>query len=168
MNVDMAKSALKFVWICGLVLGMFCVGCSEKKSGLFTAKEAEACLTPSDREVIDRVCAKVRAYDAARKTNAMTEAVEKTYQDALQELRDLMCRMNEEGDSPTVNMRHAAVNWTFVAATYGRVNGTCACQVMFAAQKGLIEAQQLKANPPRGLTTYLLPPGDPRRIEDEE
>jgi len=76
--------------------------------------------------------------------------------------------MNEEGDSPTVNMRHAAVNWTFVAATYNRFNGTCACQVMFAAQRGLIEAQQLKANPPRGLTTYLLPPGDPRRIEDEE
>jgi len=23
-------------------------------------------------------------------------------------------------------------------------------------------------NPPRGLTTCLLPPGDPRRIEDEE
>ena len=32
----------------------------------------------------------------------------------------------------------------------------------------MIDAQKLKANPPRGLTAYLLPPGDPRRIEDEE
>jgi len=32
----------------------------------------------------------------------------------------------------------------------------------------MIAAQKLKANPPSGLITYLLPPGDPRRIENEE
>ena len=153
-----------------LTVGILC-GCNkeeEDRGDLFTAKEAEACLTQSDHEVIDRACAKVRAYDAAKKADAMTEAIETAYGEAIEELRDLMVKIDEEGDSPTVNKRHAAVNWTLVAATFGRINGTCACQVKFAAMKGLIEAQQMEANPPRGLTTYLLPPGDPRRIEDEE
>jgi len=32
----------------------------------------------------------------------------------------------------------------------------------------MIDAKKLKTDPPRGLTTHLLPLGDPRRIEDEE
>lgn len=153
--------------LCIALMAVLVGGCS-KEPATFTAKEAEACLTQSDREVIDRACAKVRTYDAAKKSNAMTDAIETSYGEAIEELRDLMVKIDEEGDSPTVNKRHAAVNWTLVAATFGRVNGTCACQVMFAAQRGLIEAQKLKDNPPRGLTTYLFPPGDPRRIEDED
>jgi len=160
---------MKHLGLFSLVVMVLLGGCSkEEDSGLFTAKEAEACLTAADREVIDRACAKVRAYDAAKKANALTDAVTESLSEAIEELKDLQGKINEEGDTPTNNKRHAAVNWTLVAATYNRFNGTCACQVMFAAQRGLIDAQKLKANPPRGLTTYLLPPGDPRRIEDEE
>lgn len=157
------KSLLCFI----LAVGVLCGCTKDEKSGLFTAKEAEASLTQADHAVIDRACAKVRAYDAAKKANAMTEMIEDSYNEAIEELKDLMGKIDEEGDSPEVNKRHAAVNWTLVAATFGRANGTCACQVMFAAQRGLIDAQRMKDNPPRGLTTYLLPPGDPRRIEDE-
>ncbi len=160
----MKKLILFFVLAVGILWG--CT--KEEKGNLFTAKEAEACLTQSDHEIIDQVYAKVRAYDAAKKAGTMTEAVEQSYTKSIDELKDLMVKIDEEGDTPVNNKRHAALNWTLVAVTFGRFNGTCACQVMFAAQRGLIDAQRVKDNPPRGLTTYLLPPGDPRRIEDEE
>ena len=151
-----------------LVLGSVLLNGYAQDVKPFTAEEAEACLTASDREVIERACEKVQAYDVARENDAMTESVEKEYDEAIEELKDLMRKIDEDGDSPSVNMRHAAVNWLLIGATYNRFNGTCASQVMFAARRGLIEALQIMENPPRGLTTYLLPPGDPRRIEDEE
>ncbi len=68
-------------------VGILC-GCTKEENGnLFTAKEAESCLTQSDREVIDRACEKVRAYDAAKKSDAMTEAIETAYGEAIEELR---------------------------------------------------------------------------------
>ena len=86
-----------------LAVGILC-GCTKEETGnLFTAKEAEACLTQSDHEVIDRACAKVRAYDAAKKADAMTEAIEIAYGEAIEELRDLMGKIDEEGDSPWYN-----------------------------------------------------------------
>ena len=154
--------------LCLVLLGaLVCAcGCSGKPDE-FTAEEAEKSLTPADREVIDRVCEKVRAYDAAAKAGEVPEAVEQAFHQAIEDLRDLKGRIAQEGDSRDVNRRMASVSWTMVAATFNRFNGTCASQVAIAAQRGLIDARRVMANPPRGLTTWLLSPGDPRRIEDE-
>lgn len=153
----------------GVVLSVaFVCGCSEDKTpDSFTAEEAEQCLTAIDREARDRACDKVRAYDAAKKANAMTEEIERGYDSAIEELRSLSGKVMEGCDDAMARRRSASINWTLVAATYNRFNGTCACQVQFAAMKGLVEARRMVQNPPRGLTTYLLSPGDPRRLEEE-
>lgn len=163
--MSLNKTVAGLVVVFSIMLGC---GCSqEKTSGTFTAEEAERCLTAAERAVRDRACGQVQAYDAAKKANAMTDEIEKAYISAIKELQDLSGKVREGCDEATAQRKSAAINWTLVAATYNRFNGTCACQVKFAAMKGLVEAKQIEQNPPRGLTTYLLSPGDPRRIEDE-
>lgn len=153
---NMNKKTL-YVVIATFALTILSCGCSKEVAegdALFSLEEAVACLTDEDRSAIDAMCEKgVKTDDQA------AEAIEK--------LKEYYANTVNEGDPSVEKRRRAAITWKIAEISYDHFNGTCAVQVMFAARAGLIEAQMMMNDPPRGLTTYLLPPGDPRRIEDE-
>ena len=125
------------------------------KDDAFTLEEASACLLDSDKQSIGEAVEWIKEADIERESGGESfgEMFSKAY-DPIAEL----CSASREDQTPNGRRRSAALAWVLVDFCYDNATGSCAKWIIFAANLGLIEANQLIADPPEKLRGYLLPP----------
>ena len=137
------------------ILSVFMVACSGKRDVVFTLEEANVCLWESDKSAIRDAVEWIKKADEARTNNdkKFGEYFEKAYEP----INELYV-MSREDDSITGRKRSAALAWVLIDFSYNNATGSCAKWVLFAQRLGLLEADQMVADPPEKLRGYLLPP----------
>lgn len=129
---------------------------------VFSLAEAEACLLDADKEMVGEAVELIKEYEAARERDGdkISEEDAELFDKAFGMVKERY-RESRKDESAKGRRRSAALAWVGIDFTYNNMTGTCACWVMFAAQLGLAEAQDMIANPPEKLRGYLLPPSEP-------
>lgn len=135
----------------------------EAEPDVFSLEEAEACLLDKDKEIVDEPVELIERYEAARERYG--DKISETYAELFDKAFGMVKERYQESrkdESAKGRRRAAALAWVGIDFTYNNMTGTCACWVMFAAQLGLTEAQEMICNPPEKLRDYLLPPSSGR------
>lgn len=144
-----------------ILVGMLMLlGCEKKFEPYFTLEEAESYLTEDDKTLVGECVRWIKKYDAvkAKEDDASRKIANEYFSKAVEPIKK---RYSEARDdtSPKGVRRSAALAWVMIDFMYNNFNGTCAVWVIFASELGLIEAIQIRRNPPdEDLMTYLLPP----------
>ena len=86
------------------------------------------------------------------------EAASVEYFDNAYEPINELYAASRDDDSITGRKRSAALAWVLIDFSYNHATGSCAKWVLFAQRLGLVEADQIVADPPEKLRSYLLPP----------
>lgn len=142
---------MKTILIC--VLSILVLGCSQENDEVFTLEEANECLLESDKDAVLDAVEWIKKADASKDEKASVEYFEKAYE-PINELYGA----SREDDSITGRKRSAALTWVLIDFSYNHATGSCAKWVLYAQRLGLVEADQIVADPPVKLRPYLLPP----------
>ena len=142
---------MKAILIC--VLSILVLGCSQENDEVFTLSEANECLLESDKDAVLDAVEWIKKADAAEDEKASVEYFAKAYEPI-----DELYVASREDDSITGRKRSAALTWVLIDFSYNHATGSCAKWVLYAQRLGLVEADQIVADPPVKLRPYLLPP----------
>ena len=142
---------MKVLVIC--VLSILVLGCSQENDEVFTLSEANECLLESDKDAVLDAVEWIKKADAAEDEKASVEYFAKAYEPI-----DELYVASREDDSITGRKRSAALTWVLIDFSYNHATGSCAKWVLYAQRLGLVEADQIVADPPVKLRPYLLPP----------
>ena len=144
---------MKMKVIAIVILLMSVLACSQKQDEFFSLEEANECLWESDKDAIREAVAWIEKAEATEDERSSVEYFEKAYE-PINELYGA----SREDDSTIGRKRSAALAWVLIDFSYNHATGSCAKWVLFAQRLGLAEADQLVADPPEKLRSYLLPP----------
>ena len=135
------------------VLSILVLGCSRENDDVFTLSEANDCLWESDKDAVLDAVEWIKKADATEDEAASVEYFDNAYEP----INELYAASRDD-DSITGRKRSAALAWVLIDFSYNHATGSCAKWVLFAQRLGLVEADQIVADPPEKLRSYLLPP----------
>ena len=157
---------LKINRIAYVILGAaMCLGCEKKLEPYFTAAESETYLTESDKRTVGECVKWIKKYEEIKdkEDEASQEMCGECVEKALEPIKKLYAESRKD-DSLKGRRRSGALAWVMVDFSYNNFNGTCAIWIMYASELGLIDAIQIRQDPPNeDLASYLLPPAEQKK-----